>query len=241
MLDGRSSRIIPVPDCLIGEEKVLKKLKDLYQDELWLSIAPKKPDRGHVEIYQKESDTNPTYKYGLTDSSDIQLNWNQEYASGGFTQVFQEMNEKLRLEIADWYGDGPESLLDLFAGNGNISNNLSYSARLCVDIYTEPKGSEFFSQSLYEEKALARVMIELKKKNISPDVLILDPPRSGLIDLNKWLAEIGPKRVAYVSCDPHTMARDLQRVSGYQPTGALLLDFFPSTFHFESLIFLERK
>ncbi len=226
MLDARSSEIIPVPSCLIGEEEVLKKLKELYLDELWLRIAPKKPERGHVEIYQKDGA--------------VHLNWNREYASGGFTQVFQEMNEKLRREIAEWYGPQSQQILDLFAGNGNISNNLPNSGRLCVDIYTEPKGSDFLSQSLYEEKALPRVLSEMRKKNLSPDILILDPPRSGLIDLHQWLDKINPVRVAYVSCDPHTLVRDLQKVSGYQMTGAFLLDFFPSTFHFESLIFLER-
>ncbi len=227
MLDARSSEIIQVPNCLIGEDEVLKKLKELYSNELWLNVASKNPESVHVEIYHKDGATH--------------LNWNREYASGGFTQVFQEMNEKLRIEIADWYGTEPKKVLDLFAGDGNISNNLPNSGRLCVDIYTEPKESEFLSQSLYDEKALSRVLNVLKKKNLTPDILILDPPRSGLIDLNKWLEEITPARVAYVSCDPHTLVRDLQRVSGYHLTGALLLDFFPSTFHFESLIFLERK
>lgn len=227
MLDARSSEIIPVPACLIGEDLVLQKLKELYSDSLWLTIAPKKPEKGHVEIYLKDGN--------------VHLNWNREYASGGFTQVFQEMNEKLRLEIADWYGPETKVILDLFAGNGNITNNLPYSKRLCVDVYSEPKGSEFLSQTLYSDVALTRVMSEMMKREIRPDVLVLDPPRSGLIDLNQWLEKISPSRVAYVSCDPHTLVRDLQKVSGYQLTTAVLLDFFPSTFHFESLIFLERK
>jgi len=227
MLDAGTSEIIPVPSCLIGEEPVLKKLKDLYRDNLWLSIAPKTPERGHVEIYLKDDE--------------VKLNWNQQYASGGFTQVFQEMNDLLQKELSAWFEEAPGTVLDLFAGNGNLSNNLPYSERLCVDIYTEQKSSDFFSLSLYDKTALSKVSSVLRKKSLRPESIILDPPRSGLMNLNEWLSELTPSRVAYVSCDPHTLVRDLQKVQGYHLTGAVLLDFFPSTFHFESLIFLGRN
>lgn len=227
MLDAGTSEIIPVPSCLIGEEPVLEKLRELYIDNRWLLIAPKKPERGHVEIYLKEGD--------------VKLNWNQEYASGGFTQVFKEMNELLQVELTEWFGKNPSQVLDLFAGNGNLTNKLPHSGRLCVDIYTEQKGSDFLSHSLYDKNALQKVASELRKKSLKPETIVLDPPRSGLMNLNEWITELSPQRVAYVSCDPHTLVRDLQKIQGYHLTGAVLLDFFPSTFHFESLIFLERK
>lgn len=227
MLDAGTSEIIPIPSCLIGEEPVMNKLKELYADNLWLSFAPKKPERGHVEIYLKDNE--------------VKLNWNQEYASGGFTQVFKEMNDLLQNEVNEWFAKSPGRVLDLFAGNGNLTNNLPHSGRLCVDIYTEQKGSDFLSFSLYDKSALSKVVSELRKKSLHPETIILDPPRSGLMNLNEWLSEIAPERVAYVSCDPHTLVRDLLKVQGYHLTGAVLLDFFPSTFHFESLIFLERK
>ncbi|MFL5786115.1 MAG: class I SAM-dependent RNA methyltransferase [Bacteriovoracaceae bacterium] len=227
MLDSRTSEIIPVPQCLIGESSVLEKLKELYQNDLWLKIAPKNPDRGHVEIYRK----------GET----VELNWNKDYAQGGFTQVYELMNERLKDELKSWWGQGKQTVLDLFAGNGNLTDRLPYSGRLCVDIYTQPKSSEFLSQSLYEKNALQSVMRALEKKNLSPEILVLDPPRSGLTDLADWMEKIRPARTAYVSCDPHTLVRDLQKVRGHRLTGAVLLDFFPSTFHFESLIFLERE
>ncbi len=227
MLNARSSEIIPVPACLIGEKNVQQKLKELYHDDLWLHLVPKNSPRGHVEIYQKENETI--------------LSWNAEYASGGFTQVYQAMNNLLQFELKEWFGSKKQNVLDLFAGNGNLTNSLPYSSRLCVDIYTEPKSSEFISLSLYDKNALQIVTQQLKKKQFQTETLILDPPRSGLNNLSEWLNEIQPARVAYVSCDPHTMVRDLLKVSGYHLTHAVLLDFFPSTFHFESLIFLERK
>lgn len=227
MLDARTSEIIPVPSCLIGEDKVLEKVRELYSNDSWLRYAPKNVSRGHVELYRK--------------GEEVRMNWNENYASGGFTQVFGEMNERLNEEIKTWFGEGREDVLDLFAGNGNLTKNLPYSGRLCVDIYSEAKGSDFFSQSLYEKNALVKVRTEITRKGIHPRTIIIDPPRSGLMDLSDWLNDLSPQRVAYVSCDPHTLVRDLLKVEGYHLTGAVLLDFFPSTFHFESLIFLERK
>ncbi|MES2528029.1 MAG: hypothetical protein V4598_13125 [Bdellovibrionota bacterium] len=227
MLDARSSEIIPVPSCLIAEKPVQEKLKELYANDLWLSLAPKNLSRGHVEIYRKENET--------------KISWNQDYASGGFTQVYQEMNRRLQVELTNWFGKEKQDVLDLFAGNGNLTNDLPYSRRLCVDIYNEQKSSDFLSLSLYDKNALQVVLSNLKKKQIQIETLILDPPRSGLSNLNEWVNEISPARIAYVSCDPHTLVRDLQKIPGYHLTGAVLLDFFPSTFHFESLIFLGRK
>ncbi len=227
MLDARSNQIVPVPSCMIGNESVLTKLRELYHNSLWLSLVPKNSLKGHVEIYEH--------------GGEIQLNWNCPYAQGGFTQVFETMNEKLRIEILDWFNEKPGSIIDLFAGNGNLTNKLPYSGRLCVDIYSEAKSSEFFSQSLYDQNALKNVQHEILTRKLSSENLILDPPRSGLSNLEDWLNVLSPKRVAYISCDPHTMIRDLQKVSGYHLTRAVLLDFFPSTYHFESLIFLERK
>ena len=227
MLDAKTSEIIPVPSCLIGEERVLEKLRELYRNDSWLGFAPKKTPRGHVEIYLK--------------GEEVRMSWNENYASGGFTQVFGEMNDRMNDEIRNWFGEERQDVLDLFAGNGNLTKNLPYSGRLCVDVYSEVKGSDFLSQSLYEKNALAKVKSEITRRGLRPATIIVDPPRSGLMDLSDWLKELSPERVAYVSCDPHTLVRDLMKVEGYHLTGAVLLDFFPSTFHFESLIFLERK
>lgn len=227
MLDARESRIVEVPNCLIAEAPVLEELKNLYEGQRWLRLAPKNVNQGHVEIYHREGKT--------------ELRWNESYASGGFTQVYGAMNQRLREVLKAWFGEHPKNVLDLFAGNGNLTADLPFRERLCVDIYSGPKGSEFYSCSLYEKTALKKILDELRSKRFSPETLILDPPRSGLSDLSDWLRSLNPDRVAYVSCDPHTLVRDLSRIEGYELGDAYLLDFFPSTFHFESLVFLERK
>ncbi len=81
----------------------------------------------------------------------------------------------------------------------------------------------------------------------SPDLIVLDPPRAGVgSESVRNLLRIAPRRLAYLSCDPSTLARDL---AGLLAPGAAgpryairevhLLDVFPQTFHIESLIRLE--
>jgi 23S rRNA (uracil1939-C5)-methyltransferase len=224
MLDA--GKIIPIPNCLIGVPQIQQELNRLYTNQQWLKEAPDSPLEGHLEIYWVQGK--------------LQLTWNKAYAEGGFTQVNQEMNSKLKSLLSEVWGmNGQGHLLDLFAGNGNLSEGLNYSERLCVDHYPHSNlGQEFFHQNLYASDALGNVLNRMGSKI---NRLLLDPPRSGLKNLSHWLKTFSPEDVAYVSCDPHTLVRDLAGVEDYRITRAYLLDFFPSTFHFESLIFLVRK
>jgi 23S rRNA (uracil1939-C5)-methyltransferase len=73
----------------------------------------------------------------------------------------------------------------------------------------------------------------------TPDLVIVDPPRSGLGDpVARALAEMGAPRVTYVSCDPATLARDLVplQAAGYRVDEVHLVDLFPQTYHLESVL-----
>jgi 23S rRNA (uracil1939-C5)-methyltransferase len=78
---------------------------------------------------------------------------------------------------------------------------------------------------------------------VVPDLVIIDPPRSGLGDsVAHALASTGAPRLSYVSCDPATLARDLVplQVAGYRVEEAHLLDLFPQTYHLETVLHLVR-
>lgn len=227
LLDAKRSEIIPVPGCLIGRPEIASEIRALYRENAWLKEAPANPGEGHVELYWRENK--------------IAKSWNRPYAEGGFTQVNEEMNKRLKLILNDDWKVSGTRILDLFAGDGNMSADLNYSQRLCVDIYGAFTKGDFFSKNLYAPDAISAVKNELLKRRWSPEVLLLDPPRSGLANLKNWIEAFTPGKVAYVSCDPHTLARDLQTLTGYRLTSAWLIDFFPSTFHFESLVLLERN
>jgi 23S rRNA (uracil1939-C5)-methyltransferase len=75
------------------------------------------------------------------------------------------------------------------------------------------------------------------------DLWIVDPPRDGLSDeVRKNIFDYLPPRIAYISCGPDTLARDLAQLSErYQIDSVQLFDFFPRTAHFETLTFLTLR
>ena len=79
--------------------------------------------------------------------------------------------------------------------------------------------------------------------NLNPEVVVVDPPRAGMGDkATKLLAALRLRKIAYLSCDPTTLARDLRLLleSGYRVEEVHLIDLFPQTFHIESLVKLAR-
>ncbi|MGD0437859.1 MAG: 23S rRNA (uracil(1939)-C(5))-methyltransferase RlmD, partial [Bryobacteraceae bacterium] len=79
--------------------------------------------------------------------------------------------------------------------------------------------------------------------NLKPDLVVVDPPRSGLGDpIARVLASVGAPRLTYVSCDPATLARDLVQLqaAGYRVEEVHLVDMFPQTYHLESVLQLVR-
>jgi 23S rRNA (uracil1939-C5)-methyltransferase len=75
------------------------------------------------------------------------------------------------------------------------------------------------------------------------DALVVDPPRAGLAQgVAESIAAAGPERVAYVSCDPSTWARDVARLEacGYALQRAIPVDLFPQTYHVETVSFFSR-
>ncbi|MCA9774111.1 MAG: RsmD family RNA methyltransferase, partial [Myxococcales bacterium] len=75
------------------------------------------------------------------------------------------------------------------------------------------------------------------------DAVLLDPPRPGAKGLAPWIARLAPETVVFVSCDPSTLARDLGafRRHGYETTAVRPYDFFPQTYHVETLSVLARS
>ena len=76
-----------------------------------------------------------------------------------------------------------------------------------------------------------------------PDVVILDPPRSGMTQgFMQHLAEMKPDRVVYISCFPETQARDIKNLTcrGYLVKKIVPVDLFPMTDHIETIVLLQK-
>ena len=138
---------------------------------------------------------------------------------------------------------GTETVLDLYSGTGTIPILLSEHSKAVT-------GIEII------ESAVADAEKNCRKNGISncrfimgdirnclsqitqrPDVLIIDPPRAGMHkDVVKQVLELGPGRMVYVSCNPTTMARDLQLMQeSYRLEEVQPVDMFPHTYHVEAV------
>ena len=75
------------------------------------------------------------------------------------------------------------------------------------------------------------------------DKMLIDPPREGAVELVKAIAEDGPQRIVYVSCNPATLARDaaiLVHQKDYRLLGAGVVNMFPHTSHVESIALFDK-
>jgi 23S rRNA (uracil1939-C5)-methyltransferase len=151
--------------------------------------------------------------------------------------------------------------LDLYAGVGFftlplakrfervVSVDANLAATRDLQANAEAAGVQVVSNNEHTEEFL-------KKEQETPDFVVLDPPRSGLgADVAAGLANLGAAEIAYLSCDPSTLARDLAVLMGserkpasgveathrYEIERVDLFDLFPQTFHIETLVRLRRS
>ena len=153
-------------------------------------------------------------------------------------------------DIARKYADltGKETVLDLYCGAGTIAICLSGQARSVV-------GMEIVESALKDAKkncerngiGNCRFILGDVRKLLSgytdrPDVIIIDPPRSGMHQsVVKRVLQIGAPRIVYVSCNPATLARDISLMKDtYQVVQVQPVDMFPHTGHIEAVARLEK-
>lgn len=126
------------------------------------------------------------------------------------------------------------SVVEFYAGSGNLTRVLSLGAAEVVAIDSRPVPWPVPGIELRVSSA-AEVAAELAEQGRSFDIAVLDPPRTGAAELIEPLMALRPGRIVYVSCDPATLARDLAALEagGYRARTAQPLDPMPQTAHVE--------
>jgi 23S rRNA (uracil1939-C5)-methyltransferase len=167
-----------------------------------------------------------------------------EVRAGAFFQVNRYLIDDLVSVVTG--GEGGETALDLYAGGGLFTVPLAGKFHHIFAVEASQTSSEDLRQNVPASVKVAGTRTEdyLRNRPVGrPDLVVLDPPRAGAGKaVIQSLVELGARRVCYVSCDPATLARDLAPLlaSGYHIKAAHLFDFFPQTFHIESVMLLER-
>ena len=165
-----------------------------------------------------------------------------------FFQVNTHMAYKLYSKVLDYAGNLDSSnVLDLYCGTGTIGLFVGGKTIVGVEINESAIHDANINKDLNGVSNCQFICGDsgkvLKGLNKNFDVVIVDPPRSGLSELSiNEVISVGANRVIYVSCDPVTLARDLNVFKKhYNIKEISLFEMFPNTHHVESVCLLEKK
>ncbi|PVV19221.1 MAG: 23S rRNA (uracil(1939)-C(5))-methyltransferase [gamma proteobacterium symbiont of Ctena orbiculata] len=189
-----------------------------------------------------------TLSYDLPDF-DLQL----DFLPNDFTQVNTDINRQMIKRAIALLGlQAEDRVLDLFCGLGNFTLPLALSAGHVTGVEGDSglvtrarenalrngiDNVTFFTANLYGELDNEPWLMQQFNK------VLLDPPRSGAVEILEHLPKLGAERIVYVSCYPGTLARDagiLVHDLGYRLMSAGVMDMFPHTAHVESIALFEK-
>ena len=168
-----------------------------------------------------------------------------------FSQANRSMVPALQEAAVAALGDAASGrVVELFCGSGTLTLPLLLGARSVVGVESAGPSLQLLRRSA-DEIAGASAKLRLVAGDAAEvlhglsgpfDAALLDPPRTGAAEAVREMAKQGIPRIAYVSCDAPTLARDakLLREAGYQLVSAHPLDLFPQTAHFEVVAAFAR-
>jgi len=174
------------------------------------------------------------------------------HEAGGFSQVNPEQNREMIATMLSWLGGRKIArVADLFCGLGNFTFPLALSGARVV-------GADLQRSTIRSAKRNAADLglpdccfIQASAENAARqlaesgerfDLIILDPPRRGCPEVIPYLGQLAAPDLLYISCDPATLTRDLDRLKdqGYHLKRLRLIDMFPQTAHLETMVLLKR-
>jgi len=180
-----------------------------------------------------------------------------EVVGNAFLQTNSAQAERLyegALAAAALRGD--ECVLDLYCGAGTLTLLFARAVARAIGVESVPEsierarrnatrnGCAHASFELGDARAVLREWARGERAGAPrPDVVVVDPPRAGLHPrVVARVAELGPSRIVYVSCNPATLARDLKDFAalGWRPAEVTPYDMFPHTPHIECVASLRR-
>ncbi len=257
--------ICEIDKCLIASDAiniVLSKMDFLNFSNGEITIRANYEDKILISIYSQETvkidyDNIPkniegivvnnktiyknNYFYDMIDNLKFKVSYNSFFQINNYIagSIFNILRSNL----------SGKNLLDLYCGVGTLGLSLK-------DQYKNIYGIEKIDNAIIDAKINAKnnrvtnahyyngdTAKILRKINMKFDTIIVDPPRSGLNDETiKQVMNINAKNLCYISCDPMTLARDLNTLKSFYEIDKLyVLDMFPNTYHVECVSLLCLK
>ncbi len=173
---------------------------------------------------------------------------------GAFFQTNTEMAERLYALAREYAGlTGFERVYDLYCGIGTLGLTLAPRAAQLWGLEIVPEAvADAIANARRNEVEHARffagdvrlALRELVEQAGRPDVIVVDPPRSGLSQkIVRRIVEAAPRRIVYVSCNPTTLAPNAAQLveAGWRLERVRPVDMFPQTPHIECVAVLDRR
>ena len=224
-------------------EQVIKQFPEI------VSVMQNINDRNTNAIFGKEWRT----LYGQDYITDQMLGNDFQIAGPSFYQVNTQMAEKLyqtAIDFADLRAD--DVVIDAYSGIGTIGLSVAKHVKEVYGVEVIPeavknsqKNAQLnnISNAYYVCNTAENAMKNWLKEGIQPSLILVDPPRKGLTEsFIKASAQTGADRIAYISCNVATMARDIKLYQelGYELKKVQPVDLFPQTHHVEAVSLLVR-
>lgn len=170
-----------------------------------------------------------------------------------FFQVNSVQMVRLLDKLAQIAGFQPgDTVVDLYCGVGTIALHLADKVKQVIGVESNPTAVSAAVQNAADNNAgnaeffsgdVRQKFRELWDGGLQPEGIIVDPPRKGIAEtLIREICAAGPRTVVYLSCNPQTLARDLEIFdqAGYRCKEIFPFDMFPQTYHVESLAVLNN-
>ena len=221
----------------VNEQDRNKLIEFAKQNNIELYLQPKGPNTVTL-LYPDVADLS----YCIDDDLDI------HFKPADFTQVNSEINIKMierAIELLDL--NKSDRILELFCGLGNFTLPLARRVasvvavegdKSLIDRANDNAEKNNINNVTYHVANLMEDVTGLPWLKGDYNKILIDPPRSGAIEVLPHIVKLGAKRLLYISCNPATLARDtdyLVNEAGYQLVKAGVMDMFPHTAHVESI------
>jgi 23S rRNA (uracil1939-C5)-methyltransferase len=170
---------------------------------------------------------------------------------GSFFQINSKQAEKLYSLVSQWTEEVKDQpIIDAYSGSGGIALWLAKQGRNVIGIEKfEPAMEDAIKSAKKNGLSNCQFLtgtVEEHAPKVTLDkpihTFIVDPPRKGCSEtVIKTIQEAQPQQIIYISCNPSTLARDLERLEGYQIRDIRVIDMFPQTQHIETAILATKR
>ena len=250
--------VFQLDDCLITDERVVAVWRSIFTSAAFL---PERADRGAVRILENgsasvviEGDSQWSKAHEFFDRiAEIESLWwkpenqarrlvaerRESRGSASFVQVNPAMAAELREHVFDRVrSHTPKTLVDGYAGSGATAIPLARQGIRVTAIELDADAAAACAAGLPpDSRALAGRVEDLLPGALPADVVLLNPPRTGLADAVPAQLQdaLAPRAIIYVSCNPATLGRDLARMPRYRIASVRGFDMFTQTAHVETV------